>query len=111
LARSRLLPHDQRDQRKRGRAGQRDRRRRLERTHGLCERCLERGVTRLATQVDHTVPLAMGGRDVDGNTRNLCDGCETEVTAEQFGHDRPQHRGVARDGRPSSPGHLWNRSP
>ena len=107
MPRRAVLPPDQRQQRKRGRAGQRDRRRRLERTGGLCERCLEQGRTRLATRVDHTVPLALGGLDVDGNTRNLCEPCHIEVTAEQFDH-AAQHRGVAVDGRPTSTGHLWN---
>lgn len=104
------LPPEQRQQRKRGRAGQRDRRRRLERSSGLCERCLERGLTTLARRVDHTLPLAHGGLDVDGNTRNLCRPCDIEVTAEQFGHDTPQHCGIGSDGRPTSAGHLWNRS-
>lgn len=97
--------------RMRGRAGQRARTRRLARTHGLCERCADRGITRLATVVDHIKPLALGGEDVDGNTRNLCDPCHGEVTAEQFGHAAPiKGRGIGRDGRPSSPDHPWNRS-
>ena len=78
------------DNRVRGRKGQQMRARRLARTNGLCERCDERGATRLATKVDHIKPLAQGGADVDENTRNLCDPCHDEVTAEQFGHRSPQ---------------------
>lgn len=74
----------------RGRVGQRQRRRRLARTHGLCERCDTRGTTRLATVVDHIRPLALGGSDEDSNTRNLCDPCHDEVTREQFGHRKVQ---------------------
>jgi 5-methylcytosine-specific restriction protein A len=70
----------------RGRKGVAQRQRRLERTNGLCEDCLAEGKTRAATVVDHTVPLIMGGEDVDENTRNLCDDHNRKRTAEQFGH-------------------------
>lgn len=97
-------------ERLRGRAGQRQRARRLERTGGLCERCDAAGRTVLATVVDHIQPLALGGSDEDGNTRNLCDGCHAEVTAQQFGHREPiKGRGINRAGRPTDPDHPWNR--
>lgn len=97
-------------ERLRGRAGQAQRKRRLDRTSGLCERCLDRNIVRLADVVDHTLPLALGGEDVDDNTRNLCDLCHAEVTAEQFGHVEPvKGKGTGRDGRPTSPDHPWNR--
>jgi 5-methylcytosine-specific restriction protein A len=103
------LPVDQRQPRKRGRAGQVDRVRRLKRSKGLCEHCLKRGRTRIATRVDHTVPLALGGLDVDGNTRNLCTSCHAEATAEQFGHVvTVGERGVAANGRPTGADHPWN---
>ncbi len=64
----------------------------------------------MATVVDHIDPLALGGSDDDENTRNLCDPCHLEVTAEQFGHAAPvQARGVDVSGRPTSPDHPWNR--
>ena len=79
------------------------------RTSGLCEMCLAESRTEAATVVDHEVPLALGGLDVDGNTRNLCERHHAEVTAEQFGHERRAGgRGVAADGRPTSPDHPWN---
>lgn len=97
-------------ERLRGRAGQRQRQRRLDRTDGLCERCGDRGRTTLATVVDHIVPLALGGSDEDENTRNLCEPCHLEVTAEQFGHREPvKAKGVDRRGRPTDPDHPWNR--
>ena len=97
------------EQRLRGRAGQRARMRRLLRTKGLCEMCLKAGVTRIATDVDHITPLAHGGLDVDGNTRNLCKPHHLEVTAEQFGHAQPAgEKGVAASGRPTGRDHPWN---
>jgi len=98
-------------ERVRGRAGQKMRARRLRRSNGLCERCLEAGRTTLATRVDHIQPLALGGEDVDENTRNLCEPCHDIVTAEQFGHAAPiEARGIGRDGRPTDIDHPWNRA-
>lgn len=76
-----------RDKRIRGRKGQALRRARLKRTHGLCEDCLTEGRSVPATVVDHTVPLALGGEDIDDNTRNLCDAHHDKRTAEQFGRN------------------------
>lgn len=97
-------------QRLRGRAGQRQRQRRLDRTDGMCEHCQADGVTRLADIVDHVVPLALGGSDEDENTRNLCKEHADKATAEQFGFTAPiEGKGIGRDGRPTSPDHPWNR--
>lgn len=94
--------------RKRGRAGQRDRQRRLRRSNGLCEHCLAKGRTVLATVVDHILPLALGGPDTDANTRNLCDPCHAEATAAQFGHERRAGRGGCdAAGMPTDPDHPW----
>lgn len=76
---------------------QRDRR--LRRTNYLCEDCLVRGITRLATIVDHIVPLSQGGPDTDENTRNLCDEDNLKRTAEQFGLKAPR-QAIGRDGWP-----------
>lgn len=98
-------------QRLRGRAGVEQRRRRMERSGWLCEMCLAEGRTTLATVVNHKVPLAKGGSDLDSNTENLCARHDAEVTARQFGHRAPiNDRGVDVEGRPSAPGHLWNRN-
>lgn len=70
----------------RGHAGVAQRKRRLERTNGLCEMCLDEGKVCVATVVDHIKPLAHGGPDTDENTRNLCDDHNRKVTAEQFGY-------------------------
>lgn len=83
----------------------------MARTNGLCEHCLDEGITRLADIVDHTTPLALGGPDEDWNTRNLCKPHADKATAAQFGFSAPiKGKGIGRDGRPTSPDHPWNRS-
>ncbi|NJC33875.1 5-methylcytosine-specific restriction protein A [Sphingomonas jejuensis] len=77
----------------------------MERTHWLCELCLAQGVTRAATVVDHEQPLALGGLDVDENTRNVCDEHNRKVTAEQFGHRERLAFGA--DGLPLDPLDPW----
>ena len=98
------------DKRVRGSAGQAMRERRLARTHGLCEMCEAEGRTRLATVVNHKIPLARGGEDVDENTENLCGPHDAIVTAAQFGKAEPvRAKGIGKDGRPTSADHPWNR--
>lgn len=70
----------------RGSKGVAIRTRRLARSKGLCEHCLPKGKVRLATIVNHIIPLAHGGEDVDENTENLCKPCDDIVTAAEFGH-------------------------
>lgn len=98
------------DRRVRGSAGQKMRARRLARTDGLCEMCDAEGLTTLAIVVNHKVPLAHGGEDVDENTENLCARHDEIVTAQQFDRAEPiKAKGVGRDGRPTSADHPWNR--
>lgn len=98
------------DGRVRGSLGQRMRARRMARTDGLCELCDAEGLTTLATVVNHKVPLAHGGEDVDSNTENLCARHDAIVTAQQFGKAEPiKAKGVGCDGRPTSADHPWNR--
>lgn len=80
--------------RMRGRKAVEVRKRRLLRTNYLCEWCKAKGRLTIATVVDHTIPLAHGGPDTDENTRNLCDDCNEEATAQQFGHKRKVQIGV-----------------
>lgn len=106
-------------ERLRGRAGQRQRERRLARTDGLCERCAGlgrwqgRGLNRVsvATVVNHIIPLAHGGSDEDENTENLCRPCDLDVTAEQFGHTRSSGLGGCDvTGWPTDPAHPWRQA-
>lgn len=90
----------------RGRAAVAQRKRRLERTNRLCERCLGigrwkgkgSGRVSAATVVNHIVPLAHGGSDEDENTENLCSPCDKIVTAVQFGYR--QRLAIGKDGWP-----------
>ena len=61
--------------RKTGRRGVSDRQRIMRRDHGLCQACLEIGITTPAAHVDHIVPLSAGGSDEDSNKRALCIAC------------------------------------
>lgn len=85
--------------------------RRLARTDGLCEMCDAEGLVTLATVVNHKVPLAHGGADVDANTENLCARHDAIVTSVQFDRAEPvKAKGIGRDGRPTSADHPWNRT-
>jgi len=88
------------DKRIRGHKGVAMRKRRMERSHWLCQDCLNSWprVIQTADVVDHIVPLALGGEDVDDNTRNLCDPCHEKRTAEQF--NRPLKKEFGLDGWP-----------
>src|SRR5690606_14184446 len=57
----------------------------LTRDEYLCQRCLEARRVRLATTVDHIVPISEDwGRRLDlDNLRALCDACHNAVRSEQ----------------------------
>ena len=61
-------------QRMRGRALQ-ERRRRWFAEHPLCVKCQEANRVRAATELDHTIPLHLGGRDDKTNLQGLCHDC------------------------------------
>lgn len=86
------------NERKRGRAGVEQRKRRLA-NEPLCRDCAQEGRVREATEVDHIVPLSQGGGDDDANTRCLCRTCHLKRTAQQFGLRAPR-RAVGLDGWP-----------
>ena len=46
----------------------------------LCQHCKAKGVTKLAEQVDHIIPLHKGGTDERGNLQGLCHGCHLDTT-------------------------------
>lgn len=94
-------------QRLRGRRGVEQRKRRLA-AEPLCRDCVAKGLITASTVPDHIVPLSQGGPDTDDNIRCLCADCHTIRTREQFGQRKVSPVGV--DGRPSDPGHVWNRA-
>lgn len=61
---------------------QRARERVLRRDNYLCQRCLPERVT-LAIEVDHIVPLHMGGSDTDENKQGLCLACHLKKSKEE----------------------------
>lgn len=65
------------DNRKRGRAGMRDRAQVLA-EEPLCRLCLEKGLEVASDVVDHKIPLAWGGTDDRGNKQGLCNPCHEE---------------------------------
>jgi len=71
----------------RGRAGQRQRLRRLQ-AEPLCRDCLAKSPPRTtaAVEIDHIQPLALGGTDDDENCRALCSACHLDRTREAFGY-------------------------
>lgn len=94
----------------RGRAGQKQRDRRLQRTNYLCEDCQAIGRITLATIVDHIIPLSKGGPDTDENTRNLCDEHDAKRTAEQFGFKVAPKQRIGLDGWPLDVDHPWRKA-
>ena len=68
--------------RTRGRAWMETRERWL-RKHPLCIACLSQGRTAAAEEVDHVIPLWMGGRDDETNYQALCKACHAVKTAEE----------------------------
>lgn len=83
----------QRTPRLSGRAGMRQRRRRLD-NEPLCRDCIAKGRVTQSEVPDHIVPLSQGGSDTDDNIRCLCRPCHADRTAEQFGFRKKQKVGA-----------------
>lgn len=54
----------------------------------LCCLCEQRGVTTLATELDHKLALFLGGRDVDENRWGLCAQCHRDKTDRELRGER-----------------------
>ena len=74
--------------RPRGRIAVDDRERRL-RAEPYCRDCAQKGIKRLAVEVDHIIALADGGTDDDDNVRSLCKPCHTIRTRERLFKNAP----------------------
>jgi 5-methylcytosine-specific restriction protein A len=77
-------PPKDRIRRLRGSALQRRRVRLLSRAP-LCEHCRLAGRVRLADELDHIIPLFMGGTDTEDNLQPLCTDCHARKTADECG--------------------------
>ena len=64
----------------RGRPGERQRELRRQ-MHPLCAECQKLGIIRPTDEIDHIIPLAMGGSDTDDNVQGLCKPHHDEKTA------------------------------
>jgi len=54
--------------------------------HPLCVACQKKGVTSMATELDHVVPLFKGGADDQSNLQGLCPTCHEQKTADDLGY-------------------------
>lgn len=52
----------------------------------LCVECEKSGKVRLATEVDHVIPLHKGGTDDPANLQGLCADCHADKTARDQGY-------------------------
>lgn len=50
------------------------------RQHPLCAECERNGFVTRATEVDHIVPRAQGGKDCTDNLQSLCKSCHAKKT-------------------------------
>jgi 5-methylcytosine-specific restriction protein A len=48
-----------------------------------CVNCQKKGISRLATETDHVIPLFEGGTDDPSNTVGLCNPCHKEKTQQE----------------------------
>lgn len=85
----------QKTKRKRGRAGQRDRKQVLF-EEPFCRECLKNGLKRASDVVDHTTPLAEGGSDDRTNKQGLCNPCHDAKTKREARRGR-NHSGPEAD--------------
>jgi 5-methylcytosine-specific restriction enzyme A len=71
----------------------------------LCRTCATRGRTVAADEVDHVVPLFLGGANGEDNLQPLCRACHVEKSIAERRADRP---GYDEQGMPRDTAHHWN---
>jgi len=52
--------------------------------HPLCAHCEVAGQITAAEEVDHIVPLSLGGLDTESNFQPLCKSCHSSKTSREF---------------------------
>ena len=55
------------------------------RANPLCRECLNQGIIKEATDVDHIIPLKNGGTNEWSNLQSLCHECHSRKTAREDG--------------------------
>lgn len=74
-----------------GYAWEKRRQRVLMRDGGLCQQCLANGIVnycagkKYGAHVDHIIPKAKGGADIDSNLQTLCVDCHRQKTGREGG--------------------------
>lgn len=70
--------------------------------HPLCVACLAMTPPRVsvAVELDHVVPLHLGGKDVPDNRQGLCVDCHTEKSKTERGHTYKPKVQIGLDGYP-----------
>ena len=71
-------------ERKRGTTGVNDRNKIKARDCGLCQECKRKGRVRAGAEVDHIIPLHLGGSDEGGNKELLCRECHASKTSREL---------------------------
>jgi len=66
----------------------------------LCVHCRAKGLTRLATELDHVVPLHKGGTDTADNRQGLCTEHHVEKSKTERGHAYKPRVRIGIDGFP-----------
>lgn len=73
----------------------------------ICVRCKRKGLASETKEVDHIIPLSLGGSNKDDNLQGLCIPCHEEKTNQDFG--KRNQAGSDVNGMPLDPDHPWNR--
>jgi 5-methylcytosine-specific restriction protein A len=80
--------------------------------HPLCVMCFAVGRVTTAAQLDHIIPLELGGKDFDEdngtNRQGLCIECHKEKSLKDFGMQKRKETGVDERGFPTDANHFWN---
>jgi 5-methylcytosine-specific restriction endonuclease McrA len=87
----------------RGNAGVQQRKRIRIRDKYTCQHC---NIAVRVGEVDHIIPLELGGTNNDNNLHLLCSPCHIKKTAKDRGYKVTT--GSNLDGTPTNPEHHWN---
>ena len=87
----------------RGNAGVAQRKRIRDRDKYVCQHC---NIAVRTGEIDHIIPLELGGTNDDNNLHLLCSPCHLKKTAKDRGYKLST--GSTVDGMPTNPEHHWN---
>ena len=61
------------------------------RANPYCVACKRQGRIELATEMDHIIPKAQGGGDMEDNLQAMCKSCHSRKTAREVWHGGGKH--------------------